>query len=39
VFEKLKRPGAAMQCYAKALKLKPGDEMAAQLMAGLELND
>jgi Flp pilus assembly protein TadD len=39
VFERLGRNDAAMKCYAKALKLKPNDEMAAQLMAGLDLND
>ncbi len=39
VFEKLGRGDAAMKCYAKALKLKPNDEMASQLMAGLNLND
>lgn len=39
VFERLGRNDAAMKCYAKALKLKPHDEMAAQLMAGLNLND
>lgn len=39
VFERLGRNDAAMKCYAKALKLKPNDEMASQLMAGLDLND
>jgi Flp pilus assembly protein TadD len=39
VFERLGRNDAAMKCYAKALKLKPNNEMAAQLMAGLDLND
>jgi Flp pilus assembly protein TadD len=39
VFEKIGRSDAAMKCYAKALKLKPNDEMASQLMAGLNLND
>ena len=39
VFERLGRHDAAMKCYAKALKLKPNDEMASQLMAGLDLHD
>jgi Flp pilus assembly protein TadD len=39
VFERLGRHDAAMKCYAKALKLKPDDQMASQLMAGLNVND
>ena len=39
VFEKLGRAEAAAKCYAKALKMKPNDEMASKLMAGLNLND
>ena len=39
VFERLGRKDAAAKCYAKALKMKPSDQMASQLMAGLNLND
>jgi tetratricopeptide (TPR) repeat protein len=39
VFERLGRKDAAAKCYAKALKMKPRDQMASQLMAGLNLND
>jgi tetratricopeptide (TPR) repeat protein len=39
VFERLGRKDAAAKCYAKALKMKPSDPMAQQLMAGLNLND
>ena len=39
VFERLAGNDAAVKCYAKALKLKPNDEMASKLMAGINLND
>jgi tetratricopeptide (TPR) repeat protein len=39
VFERLGRKDAAAKCYAKALKMRPSDQMASQLMAGLNLND
>jgi Flp pilus assembly protein TadD len=39
VFERLGRTDNAMKCYAKALKMKPNDEMASKLMASLDLND
>jgi Flp pilus assembly protein TadD len=39
VYEKSGRPDLAMQYYGKALKLKPRDELASQLMAGVNLND
>jgi Flp pilus assembly protein TadD len=39
VFERLGRSDAAMKCYARALKMKPNDETASQLMAGINLND
>jgi hypothetical protein len=38
-FEKLGRQDAALKCYAKALKINPGDRMASQLMAGIDLHD
>ncbi|MDB5301825.1 MAG: hypothetical protein JWO87_3488, partial [Phycisphaerales bacterium] len=37
--EKLGRSGEALQFYSRALKIKPGDEMASQLMAGVDLHD
>lgn len=39
VFERLGRNEAAVKCYAKALKMKPDNEMAAKLMASINLND
>jgi len=37
--QKLGRDKEASQYYAKALKIKPGDEMARKLMASVDLND
>jgi len=37
--QKLGREKEAAQYYAKALKIKPGDEMARKLMASVDLND
>jgi Flp pilus assembly protein TadD len=39
VYEKLGKPDVAVQYYGKALKLKPHDELASKLMAGVNLND
>jgi Flp pilus assembly protein TadD len=39
VYEKTGRSDLAMKYYGKALKLKPNDPLAAQLMAGVNLND
>jgi Tfp pilus assembly protein PilF len=39
VYEKLGKPEVAVQYYGKALKLKPHDELASKLMAGVNLND
>lgn len=36
VLEKMDRPGQAMSYYAQALKIKPQDELAAKLMAGVD---
>ena len=36
VYEKIGRNDEAMQCYAKALKINPGDELATQLMASVD---
>ena len=37
--QKLGRTNEASQYYAKALKIKPGDEMARKLMASVDMND
>lgn len=37
--QQLGRTDEASQYYAKALKIKPGDEMARKLMASVDLND
>jgi tetratricopeptide (TPR) repeat protein len=37
--QKLGREKEASQYYAKALKIKPGDEMARKLMASVDMND
>jgi Flp pilus assembly protein TadD len=37
--QKLGRTHEASQYYAKALKIKPGDEMARKLMASVDMND
>jgi tetratricopeptide (TPR) repeat protein len=39
VMEKLGRHEDAMNYYARALKLKPNDEMASKLMAGIDLKN
>ena len=39
VYEKTGRGDLAMQYYGRALKLKPTDELASRLMAGVSLND
>lgn len=39
VFEKMGRNQDATRCYAKALKLKPEDDMATRLMAAIDLHD
>ena len=39
VYEKIGRKDLAMQYYGKALKIKPNDELASQLMAGIDLHD
>jgi len=39
VFEKMGRPRDAMECYTRALRLKPDDDMATKLMAQVELHD
>ena len=39
VFEKMGKPDVAMRWYTRALKLKPGDDLATQLMAGVDLHD
>jgi Flp pilus assembly protein TadD len=39
VFEKMGRPRDAMECYTRALRLKPDDDMATKLMARAELHD
>ena len=39
VYEKLGKPDVAVQYYGKALKIKPHDELASKLMAGVNLND
>jgi Tfp pilus assembly protein PilF len=39
VYEKLGKNDLAVQYYGKALKLKPQDELASKLMAGVNLND
>ncbi len=39
VLEKMGRPGPRRRYYAKALQIKPGDDLAAQLMAGVDLHD
>lgn len=36
VYEKMGRQDKAMQFYAQALKVKPGDDLASQLMAGID---
>lgn len=36
VYEKMGRAEKAMQFYAQALKLKPGDDLASQLLAGVD---
>ena len=36
VYEKLGQPDKAMQTYARAMKVKPGDDLASQLMAAIE---
>ena len=36
VYEKMGRTEKAMQYYAQALKVKPGDDLASQLMAGID---
>jgi tetratricopeptide (TPR) repeat protein len=35
-FEKMGQHEAAMKCYARVMKIKPGDDMATQLLAGVE---
>jgi len=37
--QKLGRNDEAAKYYAKALKIKPGDEMARKLMASVDVND
>ena len=37
--EKLGRPGDATQFYSRALKLKPGDALASQLLANIDLHE
>lgn len=37
--EKLNRAAEAIRCYADALKLKPGDDLAATLMAQIQLQE
>jgi Flp pilus assembly protein TadD len=39
VLEKSGRSAEAMQCYAAVLRLKPQDELAGRLMAGLNIHD
>lgn len=39
VYEKTGRSDLAMKYYGKALKLKPNDQLASKLMAGVDLND
>ena len=39
VYEKTGRSDLAMKYYGKALKLKPSDQLASKLMAGVDLND
>jgi Flp pilus assembly protein TadD len=36
VYEKMGRTEKAMQYYAQALKVKPGDDLASQLLAGID---
>jgi Flp pilus assembly protein TadD len=36
VYEKMGQTDKAMKYYAQALKVKPGDDMASQLMAAIE---
>ena len=38
VHEKAGRTDQAIQCYAKALKIRPGDELATKLMASIDPN-
>lgn len=37
--EKLGKPDQAIRCYAQALKIKPKDDLATQLMAGVEMTE
>jgi tetratricopeptide (TPR) repeat protein len=37
VLEKTGKPEAALKCYAQALKIKPDDELAAKLIASVDL--
>jgi hypothetical protein len=39
VLEKMGQSQQAIEFYARALKVKPGDELATQLMAGVGLNE
>ena len=39
VYQKTGKPEQAIQCYAKALKLHPGDELAERLMASVEVGE
>ena len=38
IYEKTGKAEQAIQCYARALKLNPGDELARRLMASVELS-
>ncbi len=39
VFQKMGRPRDAMECYTRALRLKPDDDMATRLMTKVDLHD
>jgi len=38
VLEKMGKSDEAMKCYAKALKMSPGDEMATKLLSQVQLD-
>jgi tetratricopeptide (TPR) repeat protein len=38
IYEKTGKAQQAIECYARALKLHPGDELAGRLMASVEMN-